>query len=141
MRFGYNDPELVPYRPRWTFGRWLALLLAILFIVGVWLALDGKLLFGSDWISETYDNPDWRTNEGNLHTFGAWDIETHIWKTEYILENFPHFNWNPYWYLGMPLFKYYQPGFYVVHVLAVLLTGLSPAKSALMLVIFGHLLA
>jgi len=125
----------------WTFKRKISLILAILFIVGVWLALDQKLLFGQDWISETYDNPDWRTNEGNLHTFGAWDLETHVWKTEYLMKNFPNYEWNPYWYLGMPLLKYYQSGFYFLNILVIFATGLTAAKATLMLVIFGHLAA
>jgi len=136
--YGYNDQHIVSNKP----GRQkVAIAFAVLFLAGMWLALDYKLLFGADWISPTYDNPDWRTNEGELHTFGAWDIETHIWKTEYIMENFPNFHWNPYWYLGMPLLKYYQVGFYAVHALFIMLTGMSAAKSATMLVIFGHLLA
>jgi len=119
----------------------IGIILAILFIVGVWLALDYKLLFGQDWISPTYDNPDWRTNEGNLHTFGAWDFETHVWKTEYLMQNFPNYQWNPYWYLGMPLLKYYQSGFYFLNILVIALSGMTAAKSTLMMIIFGHLLA
>jgi hypothetical protein len=138
--YGYNDPELV--RPsRWKPSSYVALFFAVLFVVSVWLALDQKLLFGEDWLSQTYDNEDWRTNEGNLHTYGAWDLEAHIWKTEYILKYFPHFQWNPYWYLGMPLLKYYQAGFYIVHALIILATGMSAARAATMMVIFGHLLA
>lgn len=140
-KYGYNDDALVTSPKRSNAATIIGFAVALLFITGVWLALDQKLLFGGEWMSETYDNPDWKTNEGNLHTYGAWDLETHIWKTEYILKNFPNFNWNPYWYLGMPLFKYYQPGFYVLHALTILATGLTPAKSALMLIIFGHLLA
>jgi len=121
--------------------RTIGIILAIIFIIGVWLALDYKLIFGQDWMSETYDNPDWRTNEGNLHTFGAWDLETHVWKTEYIMNNFPNYQWNPYWYLGMPLLKYYQSGFYFLNILIVIITGMSVAKAALMMVLFGHLIA
>jgi len=137
--YGYNDSQLVAGRPERK--KWLHIALALALITVVWLALDYKLLTGKDWISETYDNPDWRTNEGNLHTYGAWDFETHVWKTEFIMQNFPHFNWNPYWYLGMPLLKYYQIGFYGVHALFILITGLSAAKAAVLLIIFGHLLA
>ncbi|RJQ15944.1 hypothetical protein C4573_07375 [Candidatus Woesearchaeota archaeon] len=121
--------------------KWLGLFFATVFILVIWLALDQKLLFGEAWLSETYDNPDWKTNEGNLHTYGAWDLETHIWKTEYITQNFPNYEWNPYWYLGMPLLKYYQIGFYIVHIIVIAFTGLSAAKSALMMIIFGHLIA
>lgn len=140
--YGYADSVLVTRAPRrhWFFFS-LAIFVAILFILSFWFALDAKLLFGDDWLSQTYDNPDWRTNEGNLHTFGAWDLEAHIWKTEYIMEWFPHFQWNPYWYLGMPLFKYYQSGFYIANAAVTLITGLSVARAALLLVIFAHLLA
>jgi hypothetical protein len=138
--YGYNDPLLVK-RPRMTPGRVFSIFLALLFIAGVWLALDFKLLFGHDWISATYDHVDWRTNEGNLPTYGAWDLEAHIWKTEFIMENFPNFHWNPYWYLGMPLLKYYQLGFYMVHAATILLTGLSAARASLLLIIFSHLFA
>jgi hypothetical protein len=137
--YGYNDPALVSSKPEKK--KWIKLAVAIIFILLFWLALDYKLLFGKDWISETYDTVDWRTNEGNLHTYGAWDFETHVWKTEYIMQNFPHFNWNPYWYLGMPLLKYYQLGFYGIHALFIVITGLSAARSALLLIILGHLLA
>ncbi|HLC32381.1 MAG TPA: hypothetical protein VJJ82_00990 [Candidatus Nanoarchaeia archaeon] len=140
-KYGYADPKLVKPASLGKKATIAGFVIAFLFITAVWLALDQKLLFGKEWMSETYDNPDWRTNEGNLHTYGAWDLETHVWKTEYILEHFPNFNWNPYWYLGMPLFKYYQPGFYVLHALTILATGLTAAKSALLLIIFGHLLA
>ena len=126
---------------QWTLKRRLSLALAILFIIGVWLALDYKLLFGQDFMSETYDNPDWRTNEGNLHTFGAWDLETHIWKTEYVMNNFPNYGWNPYWYLGMPLLKYYQSGFYFLSIFIIIITGMTAAKSTLMMILFGHLIA
>ncbi|HYD03276.1 MAG TPA: hypothetical protein VEC16_03160 [Alphaproteobacteria bacterium] len=143
--YGYDDPSLVNIDTdkgfRKTIRTALGFFLAILFITGVWLALDQKLLFGDSWISETYDNPDWRTNEGNLHTFGAWDIETHIWKTEYIRDNFPNFQWNPYWYLGMPLLKYYQSGFYLMNITMMELFNLDAARAALLLVIFGHLVA
>lgn len=137
--YGYNDPKLVTNRP--DKKKILMLTLALAFLILFWLALDYKLLFGSNWLSETYDNPDWRTNEGDLHTYGAWDLETHVWKTEYIMANFPHFNWNPYWYLGMPLLKFYQIGFYGIHAMFILLTGLAAAKAALLLIILGHLLA
>ena len=139
--FGYNDKNLVPEKKPWTPMRCLGLALAILMVLGFWFALDQKLLLGGDWMSETYDNPDWRTNEGNLHTFGAWDIESHIWKTEHIMEWFPNFHWNPYWYLGMPLVKYYQSGFYYAVWGATALTGFTVARAALMLIIFAHLAA
>lgn len=140
--YGYTDPVLVPNKDvRWTPGKVIALALALLFLVGVWYALNQKLLLGSNWISETYDNEDWRTNEGNLHTFGAWDLEAHIWKTEYMREHFPNHNWNPYWYLGMPLFKYYQNAFYFVHWGVILATGLNTARAALLLIVGAHLLA
>ncbi|HIH23591.1 TPA: hypothetical protein HA251_01010, partial [Candidatus Woesearchaeota archaeon] len=84
---------------------------------------------------------DWRTNEGNLQTYGAWDLEAHIWKSEFIMENWPHVTWNPYWYLGMPVFKYYQVGFYAAHIAVIKLFGLDPARAANMLIIFGHLAA
>ena len=117
--FGYDDSCLVNAMPsKWNPKKIFTLVFAVLFIVAVWLALDQKLLFGENWLSETYDNTDWKTNEGDLHTFGAWDLETHIWKTEYILNNFPNFQWNPYWYLGMPLLKYYQSGFYFLNIAA-----------------------
>lgn len=138
--YGYDDAELVD-RFSFTIWKWLSLVLAVLFIAGVWLALNQKLLFGGAWLSETYDNEDWRTNEGNLHTYGAWDLEAHIWKTEYIKENFPNFLWNPYWYLGMPLLKYYQSGFYMMHLLVIKLTGMETARAALMMIILSHLLA
>src|SRR3989338_3444861 len=128
--YGYDDEELFVSQSRpWNAKKWLGLFLALAFLLGVWIALDQKLLFGKAWISETYDNEEWRTNEGNLHTFGAWDIEAHIWKTEYLMNNFPNFNWNPYWYLGMPLLKYYQSGFYFMHWFFIYLTGLSTARS------------
>lgn len=139
-KYGYNDSELVKKTP-WNSKKWIALIFAILLILDVWLFLDSKLLFGKAWISETYDNIGWHTNEGGLHTYGAWDLETHIWKTEYILKYFPNFQWNPFWYLGMPLLKYYQVGFYIVHISLILITGLSAARAALLLIIFGHLLA
>ena len=139
--YGYADPLLVPPRPKPSRWRWVAFLLALLLILGFWLALDQKLLFGKAWLSATYDNPDWRTNEGNLHTFGAWDLEAHVWKTEYLIKYFPNFHWNPYWYLGMPLLKYYQSGFYVAGWLTMLVTGASAPRAALLLVIFSHLLA
>jgi hypothetical protein len=139
--YGYADPLLVQPPRKSSRWRWIALLLALLLILGFWLALDQKLLFGKAWLSPTYDNPDWRTNEGSLHTFGAWDLEAHVWKTEYIIKYFPNFHWNPYWYLGMPLLKYYQSGFYVANWLAMLATGTSAPRAALLLIIFSHLLA
>ncbi len=139
-RYGYNDPLIVT-RTKWTGRKWLSLIAAILIILALWFALDRKLLLGDDWFSKTYDNEEWRTNEGNLRTNGAWDFETHVWKTIYALKYFPNVHWNPYWYLGMPLFKYYQNAFYVLHALTIIFTGLSAAKAALYLVIFGHLAA
>ena len=140
-KYGYQDEELVTHKPLKGTKKTIAMVFAIIFICSVWYALDQKLLFGQDWLSQTYDREDWRTNEGNLHTFGAWDLETHIWKTEYIMDNFPNYHWNPYWYLGMPLLKYYQLGFYFVHVFFIVLTGMTAAKTALMMIIFGHLIA
>ncbi len=139
--YGYEDGTLIRNKPSTSWRWWLALFIALLLILGFWFALDQKLLFGEAWLSETYDNVDWRTNEGNLHTFGAWDLEAHIWKTEYIMQWFPNFHWNPYWYLGMPLLKYYQSGFYVAHWLTIMATGLSAPRAALILIIFSHLLA
>jgi len=167
--FGYDDPSLVSlvdispdninsddyndsdkfnkgntkskWTKTWTTKKIIALILAICLITAVWLALDQKLLFGKAWISDTYDNPDWRTNEGDLHTYGAWDLETHIWKTEYILNNFPNFQWNPYWYMGMPLLKYYQSGFYFLNIAFMKVMNMNAARSAILLVILGHLLA
>ncbi|MBI2546785.1 hypothetical protein HYV81_06425 [Candidatus Woesearchaeota archaeon] len=139
--YGYTDPVLVTASNKWSFRSSLSLGLALLFIVAVWFALDQKLLLGSNWISETYDNEEWRTNEGNLHTYGAWDFEAHVWKTEWIMQHFPNFNWNPYWYLGMPVIKYYQPGFYAVHALFIAFTGLNAARAALLLVLLSHLAA
>ncbi|MDO8508207.1 MAG: hypothetical protein Q7S27_00820 [Nanoarchaeota archaeon] len=138
MNNNYNKPAR---EKKWSIIKYISLILAIIFIVFVWFILNYKLLLGDSWISPTYDNPDWRTNEGNLRTYGAWDFETHIWKTEYILNNFPHFNWNPYWYLGMPLIKYYQSGFYIMNILVMFLTGFNAAKAGLFLVMFGHLIA
>lgn len=120
---------------------WIKMILAVLFLTGIWLGLDWKLVMGEDWMSATYDHEDWRTNEGNLHTFGAWDLETHIWKAEYIMENFPHFHWNPYWYLGMPLVKYYPSGFYFLMWATMAITGITAAKTSIYLITFGHLLA
>lgn len=140
--YGYDDPELISTRHAlWNAKKILALVLAVLFIIGIWLALDSKLLFGKAWLSETYDNPDWRTNEGDLHTYGAWDLEAHVWKTEHVLKNFPNFHWNPYWYLGMPLLKYYQSGFYFLLSLIVIATGINAARASILLIIFSHLLA
>lgn len=138
--YGYDDAELVG-KQDFNAWKWVPAALAVLLIAGVWLALNQKLLFGQAWLSETYDNEDWRTNEGNLHTYGAWDLEAHIWKTEYIKENFPNFLWNPYWYLGMPLLKYYQSGFYMMHLLVIKITGMETARAALMMIIISHLLA
>src|SRR5688572_15378183 len=104
-RLGYLDDTQSDRPFRWKL---MPLLLALLFLVGAWLFLTGKLLTGSNWMSETYDNVEWRTNEGNLQTYGAWDLEAHVWKSEFIVENFPNVFWNPYWYLGMQLLKYYQ---------------------------------
>jgi hypothetical protein len=141
-KYGFDDQNLIREKSEeWTTKKTLSLILAICLILAVWLALDQKLLFGKSWISDTYDNPDWRTNEGNLHTFGAWDLETHIWKTEYILDNFPNFQWNPYWYLGMPLLKYYQSGFYFLNIAFMKLWSIDAARAALLLIILGHLLA
>ena len=140
-KYGYLDDELVVNRPIVGTKKIISFIFAILLICAVWFYLDQKLIFGEDWLSQTYDREDWRTNEGNLHTFGAWDLETHVWKTEYIMENFPNFHWNPYWYLGMPLLKYYQLGFYLVHAFFIILTGLSAAKTALLMIVFGHLIA
>jgi hypothetical protein len=139
---GYDDPKFVDIRSsRWTVLKMLSLLFALSFLVMLWFALDQKLIFGGSWISDTYDNPDWKTNEGDLHTFGAWDIETHIWKTEYIYKNFPNYQWNPYWYLGMPLLKYYQSGFYFLNIAFMMLLGLDAARTALLMIVYGHLLA
>src|SRR5690606_35264018 len=88
-----------------------------------------------------YDNENWRTNEGNLQTHGAWDLEAHIWKTQFIKDNFPYFEWTDQWYMGMPLMEYYQLGFYFVTIVFSFLTGLSIAHSATFVVILGHLLA
>ena len=137
-RYGYLD-EAQNDRPfQWHFGK---LFLAVLFLIGAWLFLNQELLFGGNWMSETYDNVDWRTNEGNLQTYGAWDLEAHVWKSLFVMEHWPNVMWNPYWYLGMPLFKYYQPGFYLVHIGAIKAFGLHPAYAANMIVIFGHLAA
>ena len=143
--YGYDDSHLVKYvKPKsgkQRIRKTLVFVLALLLITAVWLALDQKLLFGKSWLSETYDNPDWKTNEGDLHTYGAWDFETHVWKTEFILNNFPHFQWNPYWYLGMPLLKYYQSGFYFLNIAFMKLMSIDAARSTLLLIILGHLLA
>ncbi len=123
------------------FKKWMAIIGAVLVIVGVWFVLTQKLILGDAWLSQTYDHAGWKTNEGDLPTYGAWDLEAHIWKTEFIMENFPNFKWNPYWYLGMPLLKYYQFGFYAVHWLVMTATGLSAAKAATWMIAGGHLLA
>lgn len=137
-KFGFHDDAQADRPFQWKF--W-PLLFALLFLTGSWLFLTQKILFGENWLSETYDNIDWRTNEGNLQTYGAWDLETHIWKSDFIMEHWPNVLWNPYWYLGMPLFKYYQVGFYVLHIGVIKLLGLHPAFAANMIVIFGHLAA
>ncbi|MFW6282559.1 MAG: hypothetical protein ACOC1P_00700 [Minisyncoccales bacterium] len=139
FRYGYNDESLV--KRSWNSEKTIYLIIALVLIIGSWFLLNQKLLFGEDWISETYDNKDWRTNQGNSQTNGAWDLEAHIWKTEYIINNYPNFHWSEEWYLGVPLFKYYQSGFYVITIFIVFLTGMSVAKSALFFVLFGHLLA
>jgi hypothetical protein len=137
-RYGYLDDSQNDRPFRWKV---LPLIFALLFLSGSWLLLNQKILFGSNWMSETYDTVDWRTNEGNLQTYGAWDLEAHVWKSMFIMENWPNVLWNPYWYLGMPLFKYYQPGFYAVHIGTVMAFDLNPAQAANMIVIFGHLAA
>src|SRR3989338_1312504 len=92
--YGYNDKSLVPGDDKKSVGRSMlksiGMILAMIFLISVWFALDQKLLLGGNWLSETYDVEDWRTNEGNLHTYGAWDLEAHIWKTEFIMKYFPH---------------------------------------------------
>ncbi len=139
---GYRDPALVrPAEKGWTASRIATLVGALLLVMLVWYALDQKLLHGGAWISETYDNEDWRTNEGNLHTYGAWDLEAHIWKTEYAVQHYPNANWNPYWYLGMPLFKYYQQGFYVLNWLVMIATGTTAARATVLMIIWAHLAA
>jgi|GEM_PF-2674811 len=137
-RYGYLDDSLNNRPFRW---RPIFLILAIIFLVVCWLFLTQKILFGDSWLSATYDNIDWRTNEGNLQTYGAWDLEAHIWKSEFIMENWPNVMWNPYWYLGMPLFKYYQPGFYAAHIAVIQVFGVDSARAANLLIIFGHLAA
>lgn len=140
--YGYNDPRLVTNLDRgWDAKRVISLIIALAFLLSVWYLLDQKLLFGEDWLSPTYDRSEWRTNEGNLQTYGMWDLETHIWKTEFAMEYWPNVHWNPYWYLGMPLFKYYQAGFYVMNWLTALLTTTSVARASILLIIFSHLLA
>ncbi len=136
--YGYKDKRFLT-EEKWTSKKKASLVLAILFIVSIWFYLDHKLIFGQDWISETYDNEEWRTNEGDLHTYGAWDLEAHIWKTEYIMKYFPNFQWNPFWYMGMPLLEYYQSGFYALHIAFIMITGLSPARAALWLIMLAHL--
>jgi hypothetical protein len=136
-RYGYLD-DSHDEQFKWRLG---PLLIAILFLVGMWFFLNHQFIFGSNWMSETYDNVDWRTNEGNLQTYGAWDLEAHVWKSVFIMEHWPNVMWNPYWYLGMPLFKYYQPGFYIFHIGAIKLFGLHPAYAANMIIIGGHLAA
>ncbi len=141
MEFGYRDQRIVPQeRISWPL-KLVLVTIGLAIIVLFWWVLTQKLVLGQDWISPTYDNIDWRTNEGNLRTFGAWDLETHIWKAEFMAENFPHFQWNPYWYLGMPMFKYYQMGFYFVTWGFSIVAGVTMARSATLLVVFGHLLA
>ena len=141
MRYGFNDPSLIRNERVRGFTFWLHLILALVFITSVWLALDQKILFGSDWLSETYDRPEWRTSEGDMSTYGMWDLEAHIWKSEFIRDNFPNHNWNPYWYMGSPLLEYYQLGFYAVHIGFAELTGWSLPYAANQLIIFSHLLA
>src|SRR3989344_4492648 len=141
LRFGYNDPEQVRKLSAKGVRNLPWIVLALVMLVLVWGWLDYALLMGDDWISPTYDHEDWRTNEGGLHTFGAWDIETHVWKTMFLMENFPNADWNPYWYLGMPLMKYYPIGFFPVHALVTMVMGVSAARAALLLVMFGHLAA
>lgn len=136
--FGYKDKTIVSNK---KVKKIFPFIIAILIIAIVWFGLNQKLLFGGDWISQTYDNDAWKSNEGNLHTYGAWDLETHVWKSQYILDNYPNFNWNPYWYMGTPLLKYYQSGFYILNIAFKLLTGLTMARSALLIIIFAHLLA
>jgi hypothetical protein len=134
---GYDDVRAVSNTP----ARFLTLkvILALLFLIGIWFFLNFKIITGEDWISESYDGSAWRTNEGDLQTNGAWDLESHVWKTEYVLKHFPNMHWSPDWYMGMPLFKYYQNAFYVLNVLGVLITGLSAAKIATWLILLGHL--
>ncbi len=139
--YGYNDPQMVLKNKDGKFKKTIGILAAIALIVSIWLVLDQKLLTGEQWLSATYDNDQWRTNEGSLPTYGAWDLEAHVWKTEFIMKYFPHFNWNPYWYMGMPLLEYYQPSFYAAHAGIIMLTGLSAPKAALLMIVFGHLLA
>lgn len=136
-KYSYSDPIFINLKG----SRWFYFILGILVIILAWFFLNYKFLFGGNWISETYENVNWRTNEDNLQTHGAWDFEAHVWKSEYIMKNFPHFQWNPYWYMGSPLIKYYQPMFYFVNILVTLITKINLAKSALLVVIFGQLLA
>lgn len=136
-----NEKQIYPARNNSRITLIISVLLALAYLTSVWYVLDAKLLLGDDWISATYDHSEWRTNEGNLPTYGAWDLETHIWKTKHLMDNFPNYQWSPDWYMGMPLFEYYQLGFYAVHAALTILTGLSLARSALVLILFGHLLA
>lgn len=138
---GYLDGRNIKNSEASPGRKWVGIIVALAFITLIWAFLNLKLLAGDAWISPTYDKDSWKTNEGDLHTFGAWDFETHVWKSQYIMENFPHFLWNAEWYLGMPLLKFYQSGFYWLNIGATLLTGLSLARSALLLIIFAHLAA
>jgi hypothetical protein len=141
-RYGYLDDTLITNRPiERTPSKAFHMMLAVLFLTVVWLALTFPLLFGEGWLSQTYDREEWKTVDGEMQTYGMWDLETHIWKSIYIMENFPHYNWNPYWYMGMPLLEYYQYGFYVAHIGTILATGLSPERASIVLIIFAHLLA
>jgi len=141
MKYGYNDPLTVSNKKGWTVSKTIGLILGIIVLLSIFYALNQKLIFGDAWLSATYDVETWRTNEGDMQTYGAWDLETHIWKTMYILEHFPNFEWNPYWYLGAPHIKYYPSGFYWVHAAFILVSGIDPARAALLLIIYGHLIA
>jgi len=138
VKYGYLDDNQAQRPFRWKI---IPLVLCVLFLCGGWFFLNEKIIFGENWISETYDHVGWRTNEGGTQTHGAWDLEAHIWKSEFVIEHWPHVLWNPYWYLGMPLFKYYQVGFYAVHIAVIQLFDLHPAYAANIIVIVGLLLA
>lgn len=118
-------------------GRKIAIIFAIIFLVLLIFFLDYKLILGKNWISETYDTSSWRTNEGDLKTNGAWDFEAHAWKAGYIVKYFPSYNWNPFWYLGMPLVKYYQNAFYILAGILIFI-GLNAGRAVILLVIAGH---
>lgn len=139
-RYGYNDERLIK-RTGWSTAKIVSLILALIFLTTVFFFLNQKLIFGEEWISETYDHEHWRTNEGDTPTYGAWDFEAHVFKTKFIMENFPDFNYEPSWYLGFPLLKYYQSGFYFFTILIVLMTGFSVSKAALFAVMTGLYLA